>query len=175
MTPTYHLVCHAENGVDGQTASKRHLLFKVKAIAYIGASSNSVITNTSDLFHFCLVSFCCYCWFPLAQNGNWPWCLQPPPAVSTFFPSRIQSSSITDGLGMIFVMLPPLSHHSDALTTLCQCLSHKAKLNSIAGFFLLSLSGLLRKRHHLQSRFISAVHLFSYSVQLFLLGTIFLI
>lgn len=56
-----------------------------------------------------------------------------------FFPSRIQSFSITDGLGTLFAVLPPLSHPSSSLTTLCQCLSHKAKLNSIAAFFPFAL------------------------------------
>lgn len=87
------------------------------------------------------------------------------------FPSRIQSSSTTDGLGMLFAMLQPLMHPSDPLTALCQCLSHK-------GWWTLSLassscpclacwgntitdsSGLLAPS-------------FSYSVQSVLLGVIF--
>lgn len=94
-------------------------------------------------------------------------------SVHFFFPIRIHSFSITDGLGTLFAVLPSLSHPSNSLTTLCQYLSHKAKLNSIAALFLLPLSSLLRKCHHLQSRFISSVLLFSYSVQLLLMGMIF--
>lgn len=54
LTPKYHFDCCAESRVEGQTGN---LLFKVKVITDIGVNDDSVITNTSNTIHFCLVSF----------------------------------------------------------------------------------------------------------------------
>lgn len=137
--------------------------------------SNSIITKN----HFNTFSFLsCLLSLPLLFSTSSKW--NPAMVFTTssysqyIFPSRIQSSPITDGLGLLFAMLPPLLHPSDSLTALCQCLSHKGLVNAVAGFLLLSLSGFLRKQYHWQFRFISSVLLFSYSVQSVLLGVIFL-
>lgn len=150
LTRKYHIVlCCVESEGDGQKGNKRYLHFEVTGTAYVGMKSNSIITKN----HFNTFSFLsCLLSLPLLFSTSSKW--NPAMVFTTssysqyIFPSRIQSSSITDGLGLLFAMLPPLLHPSDSLTALCQCLSHKGLVNAVAGFLLLSLSGFLRKQYH---------------------------
>lgn len=170
--PQYHVVlCDGEGEGAGQTGNKQYLLFKVKGLAYVGMKSNSIIAK--NLFNHFFISVLSPFTAIIVPTTESKWKQIMVFATSSYsqyiFPSRIQSSSITGGLGMFFATLPPLFLCLDSLTAVCQRSSPKD------WWTLASSCPCLRKHHHWWFTFISSVLLVSCSVQSVLLRVIFLI
>lgn len=172
--PQYHtILCNVEGEGAGQTGNKQYLLFKVIGVAYVGMKSNSIIAK--NLFNHFFISVLSPFTAIIVPTSESKW-KQTTFATSSYsqyvFPSRIQSSSITGGLGMFLVVLLLLFLCPDSQPALCQCSSPK-------DWWMLQLASspcpCPRKHHHWWFRFISSVLLLSYSVQSVLLGVIFLI
>lgn len=89
LTPKYHFDCCAESRVEGQTGN---LLFKVKVITDIGVNNDSVITNTSNTIHFCLVSFLLQLKWKLSMvfaTSSYSQCIFFSPSEFTHSPSQM--------------------------------------------------------------------------------------
>lgn len=128
LMPQYHVVlCDVEGEGAGQTGNKQYLLFKVKGLAYVGMKSNSIIAK--NLFNHFFISVLSPFTAIIVPTTESKWKQIMVFATSScsqyVFPSRIQSSSITGGLGMFFAALPPLFLCLDSLTAVCQCSSPK--------------------------------------------------
>lgn len=164
--PKYHIVlCFVESEGDGQIGNKQYLLFKVKGTACVGMKSNSVITkNPFNTFSFlsCLLLLLLLVSTSVVKTET----------IHGFYNLPVQSVHFSQQNSIIL-------HHRWSGNAFCYVATAAASfwfsdstlplfvssglVSALAGFLLLSLSGLLKKHHH--SQFSLLALSFSFHIQ----------